>query len=418
MTRYAEKEWDHFLHATEVGRALDHFGQICSGVLSEAESAVKGVWNLSPARALIDPKGFWHSLSGSVEKFESLTGLDGKQKLEESWKELGKDVVHLDEWSTNPLKAAGESAFDLGTLLLPGGALSKLSKFGHLAEDVAEAPKGLRLPTPGRLPNPAPHDNPPARNDPPKTGQPEPAPKPKGTLPPYGLTESKTPVETKPPATTSKHVAEPATPAGHAPPSAPTDKPDPPGAPPAPVPHSPTHGGAPSGLSPQAPTLDHHGPVAHAEQPLTTGDLSALADYTGLGHEDLNDALRNGPMDASRQARVDALNHALEKLPPHSGMVYRGADLAPDVLAQYQRGAVVTEHAFLSSSLDPAVANSSAFAGNVEFRIASKTGRDVSSFSTFPTEQEVLFPTGLQFYVVDRRSDPLTGKTIIEMAER
>jgi hypothetical protein len=108
----------------------------------------------------------------------------------------------------------------------------------------------------------------------------------------------------------------------------------------------------------------------------------------------------------------------LEKLPPHSGMVYRGADLAPDVLAQYQLGAVVTEHAFLSSSLDPAVAHSTAFAGNVEFRIASKTGRDVSSFSTFPTEREVLFPTGLQFYVVDRRFDPLTGKTIIEMAER
>ncbi len=42
MTRYAEKEWDHFLHATEVGRALDHFGQICGGVLTEAESARQG----------------------------------------------------------------------------------------------------------------------------------------------------------------------------------------------------------------------------------------------------------------------------------------------------------------------------------------------------------------------------------------
>ncbi len=64
--------------------------------------------------------------------------------------------------------------FDLGTLLLPGGALSKLSKFGHLAADAAEAPKGLRVSTPGRLPNPAPHDNPPPRNEPPKGGQPEP----------------------------------------------------------------------------------------------------------------------------------------------------------------------------------------------------------------------------------------------------
>lgn len=420
MTRYAEKEWDHFLHSTEVGRALDHFGQICSGVLSEAESTVKGFWNLNPIRAFVDPNGFWHSVSGALQKLETLTGADGEQKFEESWKELGKDVLHWDEWSTNPLKAAGESAFDLGTLLLPGGALSKLSKFGHLAEDVAEAPKGLRLPTPGRLPNPAPHDNPPPRSEPPKGGQPEPAPTPKGALPPYGLTEPKTPAETKPPASPSNHVSEPDTPAGHPPSSTSVHAPaDHAATPPAALPPGPTHGGAPSGLPPhQSPTLDHHGPVAHTPQPLTAGDLSALADYTGLGHEDLNDALRNRTMDASQQARVDALNQALEKLPPHSGMVYRGTDLPPDVLARYQPDAVVTEPAFFSTSVDPAVARSTSFAGNVEFKILSKTGRDISSISNFSSEQEVLFQTDRQFYVVDRRLDPVTGRTIIEMLER
>ncbi len=315
MTRYAEKEWDHFLHATEVGRALDHFGQICGGLLSEAESSVEGFWNLNPIRAFVDPKGFSRSLSGALEHFEALTGLDGEQKSEESWKELGKSVVHWDEWATNPFKAAGESAFDLGTLFLPGGPLSKLSKFGHLAADVAEAPKGLRLPTPGRLPNPAPHDNPPPRNEPPKGGQPEPAPKPNGGLPPYGLTESKTPAETKAPSSPSKHVVEPASPAGHPPSSTSAHAPAEHAAtPPAALPPGSAHGGAPSGLSPQSPTLDHHGPVAHAPQPLTTGDLSALADYTGLGHEDLNDALRNGTMDASQQARVEALNQRVGEI--------------------------------------------------------------------------------------------------------
>jgi hypothetical protein len=88
------------------------------------------------------------------------------------------------------------------------------------------------------------------------------------------------------------------------------------------------------------------------------------------------------------------------------------------VLARYQPDAVVTERAFLSTSVEPAVAQSSAFAGNVEFRILSKAGRDISSFSTFPTEREVLFPSGTQFYVVDRTSDPATGRTIIEMLER
>ncbi len=100
-------------------------------------------------------------------------------------------------------------------------------------------------------------------------------------------------------------------------------------------------------------------------------------------------------MDASQQARVEALNRALEKLPPHIGPVFRGTDLPADVLARYQPDAVVTERAFLSTSMDPAVAQSSAFAGNVEFRILSKTGRDISSFSLFPSEQEVLFPNGM-----------------------
>ena len=88
------------------------------------------------------------------------------------------------------------------------------------------------------------------------------------------------------------------------------------------------------------------------------------------------------------------------------------------MLAQYQPGAVVTEDAFVSTSVDPAVARSPAFAGNVEFRIVSKTGRDISSLSLISHEQEVLFPSGMQFYVIDRTTDPLTGTTIIEMAER
>jgi len=65
-----------------------------------------------------------------------------------------------------------------------------------------------------------------------------------------------------------------------------------------------------------------------------------------------------------------------------------------------------------------AVARFAAFAGNVEFKILSRTGRDISSISMFPSEREVLFPTGVQFYVLDRKSDPDTGRTIIEMIER
>jgi len=36
----------------------------------------------------------------------------------------------------------------------------------------------------------------------------------------------------------------------------------------------------------------------------------------------------------------------------------------------------------------------------------------------FPAEQEILFPAGTKFYVVNKIMDPLTGRTIIEMIER
>jgi hypothetical protein len=425
MARYAEKEWDRFLHETDVGRALDHVGQICKGVFTEGEGLVKSFWTFNPARAVVDPKGFWHSVSGAVDKLESLTGLEGEQRLKESWKELGKDTIHWDEWSTNPFQAAGETLFDGATMLVPGGALEKLPMVGRAAADVAEAPKDLHLPTPSRLPDPAPHDNPPPRNEPPRSGlpqpapQPDPAPKPKAALPPYGLTESKTPAGLKTPFAAPKPAVEPAQAAVHTDPSTPKAvSHEPASTPPMPLLSAQPHGGAPSAYQPPSLAHDHHGPVAHYAAPLTSEDLSALNNYTGLGHEYLNDALRTGTLDASQQARVDALNRALEKLPPHGGLVYRGTDLPPEVLAQYQPGAVVTEDAFVSTSVDPAVARSPAFAGNVEFRIVSKTGRDISSLSLISHEQEVLFPSGKQFYVITRTTDPLMGTTIIEMAER
>ena len=251
---------------------------------------------------------------------------------------------------------------------------------GHAAAEVAEAPKDLHVPTPGRLPNPAPHDSPPPRNEPPRSGQPQPAPqpdaapKPKGALPPYGLTESKAPAGQKPPVAAPKPaVVEATNTAVHADTSAPKAvSHELASAPPTALLGAQPHGGAPSAYQPQSLAHDHHGPVAHAVEPLTTEHLSALNNYTGLGHEDLNDMLRTGTLDASQQARVDALNRALEKMPPHSGLVYRGTDLPPEVLAQYQPGAVVTEDAFVSTSVDPAVARSPAFAGNVEFRIVSR----------------------------------------------
>jgi hypothetical protein len=156
-------------------------------------------------------------------------------------------------------------------------------------------------------------------------------------------------------------------------------------------------------------------PSAHA--PLNSDHLAALADYTGSGHDDLNHALRSDALDASQAARVDAVNRALDKLPAYEGPVIRGSDIPAEVLAQYRPGEVIVEHGFLSTTKNPAVAQLPTFAGNVEFQILSKSGRDISSFSMFPAEQEVLFPSGTKFYVVSRSFDPVTGRTFIDMIE-
>jgi hypothetical protein len=122
-------------------------------------------------------------------------------------------------------------------------------------------------------------------------------------------------------------------------------------------------------------------------------------------------------LDASLSARVDALNAALETLPPYEGPVIRGSNIPAEMLEQYKPGEVITELGFLSTTTDHAVARSPAFAGNVEFQIVSRSGRDVSLASMFPGEQEILFPSGTKFYVVDKVIDPVTGKTFIGMVE-
>lgn len=183
---------------------------------------------------------------------------------------------------------------------------------------------------------------------------------------------------------------------------------------------SPDHDGAPHGTGHGS--ADHDGPANNGDYPapgdkLTSDDLSALNHYTGLGYQDLNDALRSHALDASQHARVEALNNALGKLPAYEGPVVRGTNLPPEVLAQYRPGEYIIEKGFMSTTTNPAVAQAPAFAGNVEFRILSCTGRDISAHSMFPAEQEVLFPSHTRFFVIDKTVDPLTGRTIIEMVE-
>jgi hypothetical protein len=219
MGRYAEKEWDHFLHGTDVGRTLDHAGQICDGVLTETGGIIEGFWTFNPLRAVVEPDGFRQSVANAIASIEPLVGLDGEHSFEEAWKGVGKDVIHWEEWSKNPFKAAGETAVDLATMALPGGPLSKLPNLGRAAPGAARALKEFHPPKP-HLPirepppkTPTPPHREPARphDKPPEGGRPAPAPQRKPAPAPHSPTESKVPVTQKPAAGTSpKPAVEPA----------------------------------------------------------------------------------------------------------------------------------------------------------------------------------------------------------------
>lgn len=146
---------------------------------------------------------------------------------------------------------------------------------------------------------------------------------------------------------------------------------------------------------------------------LTSADRKALGDYTGSGYLELNNALRAGKLTPELQARVDAINAALAKLPDYKGPVSRGTTLPAETLEKYKPGAVITEDAFTSTSKE----TSKAFTGNTRFEILSKTGKFVEKYTKIPGEQEVLFPPGVRFSVIERSTDPKTGTTIIRMME-
>jgi hypothetical protein len=231
MGGYAARQWDQFLHGNDVGRVIDAAGQYAKGMWSEAGGFVKGLYDISQIRLMLDPTGFAKNLGDMAMGAAPLVGLgpDNAPSVLHSWEDLGKGVIHWDEWQTNPAEAVGRSVFDVGTLFLPGGPLSKLGEKGSA---LADAFRGLRKPP--EIPKPPsiePPSKPPVEPPPPRPAA-KPAPGPANGPPPHSPTESKPPVVGKPPAgEPPKPTAAP--PGGKPPGPAPVE--------PTPVPHPHPH---------------------------------------------------------------------------------------------------------------------------------------------------------------------------------
>lgn len=231
MGRHAAREWDQFLHGTDVGRAINQVGQYAKGAWSEAGGMLKGAWDISTFRMMFDPIGYGKDMTDEFKGALPLVGLGGEHApgFGESWKRLGKDLVHWDEWDKNPAEAAGRSVIDIATLALPGGPLSKLGKVGRTAADALRGvkPPLPELPKPPSIEPPKPPVEPPPAPKPPESGNPAPKPAPgpaNGPLP-HSPTESKPPVVEKPPAGEApKPVAVPLESAGKPPVAAPVEQ--------------------------------------------------------------------------------------------------------------------------------------------------------------------------------------------------
>jgi hypothetical protein len=253
MGRYAEKEWDQFLHHTEVGRALNQVGQFGKGLGESVGGLIKDGWTYGPVRAQVDPQGSYQSWKELLHGMAPLVGLgdDHAPGVAQSWKDLGKNAVHWDEWKTNPAEAAGQSTFDLATLLIPGGGeAAAAAKGGRAAADAAEAASAA-----SRAESAATR----ALEDAPKPHAPASAPHPEA--PP-----SSRPSADRPPPPTDK----PATLAPSKPASAPTDPPAHHG----PTESKPAAAGAEPGVSvPKTPTEQHLANSSEPPPPAHSGSI-------------------------------------------------------------------------------------------------------------------------------------------------
>ncbi|WP_225730506.1 MULTISPECIES: ADP-ribosyltransferase [unclassified Nocardia] len=150
---------------------------------------------------------------------------------------------------------------------------------------------------------------------------------------------------------------------------------------------------------------------------LTKTESDAIIDYTGSGHQFSNIPLRAGTVTPQQQEYINTLNRALDKLPNYEGPVTRITNLTPEQIAAYRKiyetKGTRIEEAFTSTS--PFKDAGGVRDGNVEFRIFSRTGKDISSYGPNP---EILFKTDTPFKVTKVATDWSTGRTVIQMVEK
>ena len=156
---------------------------------------------------------------------------------------------------------------------------------------------------------------------------------------------------------------------------------------------------------------------------LSTSQAGAIQDYTSDRFLSVNRSLRGqSAINASDKSLVGHLDAGLSKLPVHEGTVHRMVELGSEQLASryanaHQVGGRVGYRQYLSTSASSGI-HGAGFGGKtrVLLTIQSKTGRDISKWSTNPGEKEILFPRNATFRVAAIGAGP-NGASHITLVE-
>ena len=111
-------------------------------------------------------------------------------------------------------------------------------------------------------------------------------------------------------------------------------------------------------------------------------------------------------------SRLRAFLDTLDRLPPLSGVVFRGC---VDGAEFVRDGQAVVTRGLVSGSRDLDVATEGRTSAAL-YAILSRTGRDISAFSSRPTEREVVFSPGCLFFLAETvQVDDLPVRLVLEL---
>ena len=147
--------------------------------------------------------------------------------------------------------------------------------------------------------------------------------------------------------------------------------------------------------------------------------MTTLNNYTQQDYLAINKNLRRN---RSHEA-VDTITAQLQFLVTFSGTIYRGLTLEKSEIREtFKVGRIYRDRGFMSCSKDPVRASKFSCLGvplsrteerSITLVIESKSAKDISKFSKYPEELEVLFPPMTGFEVVSIEVDGWEEYTIV-----